>query len=126
MDTPLESCTHSRTIAKHPPSLPPSPQHDLEDFLFPEPKALAAGLAAAMPGRRYTALNAAMGALLDEFSLVSFVPLDVTDEDRCEWWWVGARYVGVGAFGAGLADVWRHYRKAQARVDRQGAQQRGQ
>ncbi len=67
-------------MAAHP--TPARPQQEVEDFLFPEPRALAERLQGSM-GPRFAALNRAMGALLDEFSLVSFVPLDVTDEDRC-------------------------------------------
>jgi len=33
-------------------------------------------------GPRFAALNAAIGQMLEEFSLVSFVPMDVTDEER--------------------------------------------
>lgn len=32
-------------------------------------------------GPRFRRLNAAVAGLLDEYSLVSFVPLDITDED---------------------------------------------
>ncbi|KAL6749512.1 GPN-loop GTPase [Haematococcus lacustris] len=53
---------------------------EIEDFLFPEPRLLLDRLSTTT-GPRFAALNSAVGALLDEFSLVSFVPLDVTDED---------------------------------------------
>eukprot|EP00199_Chlamydomonas_sp_CCMP681_P006572 CAMPEP_0119104244 /NCGR_PEP_ID=MMETSP1180-20130426/2502_1 /TAXON_ID=3052 ORGANISM="Chlamydomonas cf sp, Strain CCMP681" /NCGR_SAMPLE_ID=MMETSP1180 /ASSEMBLY_ACC=CAM_ASM_000741 /LENGTH=280 /DNA_ID=CAMNT_0007088943 /DNA_START=107 /DNA_END=946 /DNA_ORIENTATION=- len=53
---------------------------DIEDFLFPEPHVLLSRLRAAT-GPRFMALNTAVGQLLEEFSLVSFVPLDVTDEE---------------------------------------------
>ncbi|KAJ9513517.1 hypothetical protein QJQ45_006162 [Haematococcus lacustris] len=55
-------------------------QAEIEDFLFPEPRLLLDRLSTTT-GPRFAALNSAVGALLDEFSLVSFVPLDVTDED---------------------------------------------
>lgn len=71
--------THTHT---HPP------QRDVEDFLVPDPKLLLPQLSAAT-GPRFRALNSAMAGLLDEFSLVSFLPLDVTDEDRCVGRWVG-------------------------------------
>ncbi len=57
-------------------------QKDVEEFLFPEPRMLAESLRTSM-SPHFTALNRAMGTLLEEYSLVSFVPLDVTDEDRC-------------------------------------------
>jgi hypothetical protein len=49
--------------------------------LFPEPRLLAGRLRSAM-SRRFLALNEAVGQLLEEFSLVSFVALDIRDEDR--------------------------------------------
>ncbi|KAG2500420.1 hypothetical protein HYH03_001989 [Edaphochlamys debaryana] len=52
----------------------------LEDFLIPDPALLLPQLAAST-GPRFAQLNKAMGSLLDEFSLVSFLPLDITDED---------------------------------------------
>ncbi|GIL85989.1 hypothetical protein Vretimale_9027 [Volvox reticuliferus] len=52
----------------------------LDDFLFPDPRQLLPQLTAST-GPRFRQLNATMGALLDEFSLVSFLPLDITDED---------------------------------------------
>lgn len=55
-------------------------KRDVEDFLVPDPKLLLPQLSAAT-GPRFRALNTAMAGLLDEFSLVSFLPLDITDED---------------------------------------------
>ncbi|PNW83992.1 hypothetical protein CHLRE_04g212650v5 [Chlamydomonas reinhardtii] len=52
----------------------------LDDFLFPDSALLLPQLAAST-GPRFRALNKAMGQLLEEFSLVSFMPLDITDED---------------------------------------------
>lgn len=40
------------------------------------------GRLTASTGPRFAALNAAIGQMLEEFSLVSFVPLDITDEER--------------------------------------------
>ena len=54
----------------------------MEEFLVPEPRHLLNRLEAST-GPRFAALNRAVTALLDEFSLVSFIPLDVTDESRC-------------------------------------------
>ena len=53
----------------------------MEEFLVPEPRHLLNRLEAST-GPRFAALNRAVAALLDEFSLVSFIPLDVTDESR--------------------------------------------
>mmetsp|Transcript_26426 Transcript_26426/g.57647 ORF Transcript_26426/g.57647 Transcript_26426/m.57647 type:complete len:277 (+) Transcript_26426:143-973(+) len=53
---------------------------DIEDFLMPEPRLLLDQLAAST-GPRFRALNRAVASLLEEFSLVSFVPLDITNED---------------------------------------------
>ncbi|KAF8063789.1 gpn3 [Scenedesmus sp. PABB004] len=52
----------------------------IEEFLIPDPQHLLDSLSAST-GPRFRRLNAAVAALLDEYSLVSFVPLDVTDED---------------------------------------------
>ena len=69
---------HSRDL----PRMCPSPQAEVEEFLFPEPRLLLDRLSAST-GPRFAALNVAIGQMLEEFSLVSFVPLDVTDEERC-------------------------------------------
>jgi hypothetical protein len=53
----------------------------VEEFLFPEPRMLLDRLSAST-GPRFAALNSAIGQLIEEFSLVSFVPLDITDEER--------------------------------------------
>ena len=55
-------------------------QHEIEEFLVPDPRLILARLAEST-GPRFAALNKAVAALLDEFSLVSFVPLDIKDED---------------------------------------------
>ncbi|GLC42341.1 hypothetical protein PLESTB_000657600 [Pleodorina starrii] len=52
----------------------------LDDFLFPDPELLLPQLTAST-GPRFRQLNRAMASLLDEFALVSFLPLDITDED---------------------------------------------
>jgi hypothetical protein len=56
-------------------------QSEVEEFLFPEPRLLLDRLSAST-GPRFAALNVAIGQMLEEFSLVSFVPLDITDEER--------------------------------------------
>ena len=52
----------------------------LDDFLFPDP-ALLLNRLTMTTGPRFRALNKAVVSLLDEFSLVNFVPLDITDEE---------------------------------------------
>lgn len=52
----------------------------LDDFLIPDPQLLLPQLAAST-GPRFRQLNGAMGQLLDEYSLVAFLPLDIQDED---------------------------------------------
>ena len=53
---------------------------DLERFLSPSGDALAAELAAgASP--RHRRLNEALCKLLDDYDMVTFLPLDITDED---------------------------------------------
>lgn len=55
-------------------------RRDVEQFLFPDAQMLNDQLADTT-GPRFRKLNRAMTQLLDEFSLVSFLPLDITDED---------------------------------------------
>lgn len=55
-------------------------RRDFERFLYPEGKLLAAELLDSL-GPRYQKMNNAVGSLLDDFSLVSFLPLDATDVD---------------------------------------------
>ena len=55
-------------------------RREVEDFLVPDPGFLEARLAAST-APRFRALNAAVAQLLDEFSLVSFLQLDISDED---------------------------------------------
>lgn len=57
---------------------------ELDKFLFPDPRLLADELNAEMPPQ-FRRLNEGMAGLVDEFSLVSFVPLDISDEDSLEY-----------------------------------------
>lgn len=52
----------------------------IQEFLIPDPQQLLDGLASST-GPRFRRLNAAVAGLLDEWSLVSFVPLDISDEE---------------------------------------------
>ena len=63
------------------PTLTPPLQRGLEEFLYPDSNQLLARLTAST-GPRFRALNRSVAMLLDEFSLVSFVPLDISDEER--------------------------------------------
>jgi len=54
-----------------------------ESFLFPDASHLRHALDLQM-GSRFLALNSAVCQLLDEYSLVTFTPLDVTDEESVE------------------------------------------
>lgn len=63
------------------PPLTPPMQRGLEEFLYPDSNQLLARLTAST-GPRFRALNRSVAMLLDEFSLVSFVPLDISDEER--------------------------------------------
>ena len=53
----------------------------VERLLEPDARTLAADLSAGTPPG-FARMNAAVASLLDEFALVSFVPLDIGDEDR--------------------------------------------
>lgn len=55
-------------------------KYRLEEFMFPDVDQLVNELSE-HTSPKFMRLNAAMGALLDEFSMVSFVPLDVADTD---------------------------------------------
>jgi GPN-loop GTPase len=55
-------------------------QNRLDDFFYTDVETLVNELSV-VTGPRFLRLNAAMGALLDDFSMVQFVPLDVTDDD---------------------------------------------
>jgi GTPase SAR1 family protein len=55
-------------------------KEDLERFLSPSGEALACELAAGTPPR-YRLLNEAMCKILDEYDMVTFLPLDITDEE---------------------------------------------
>lgn len=52
----------------------------LEEFMFPDTEQLMEELSE-HTGPRFLKLNAAMGNLLDEFSMISFVPLDVSSDE---------------------------------------------
>ena len=54
-----------------------------EDFLFPDGNYLRRELNEQM-GHRFQALNNAVSRLLDDFSMVSYVPLDITSEESIE------------------------------------------
>lgn len=56
-------------------------QKHLDDFLIPDPPLLLAALGAST-GPRFRALNAAVAGLLEQYSLVSFIGLDITEEER--------------------------------------------
>ena len=55
----------------------------VERYLTPAGAALLGELNAAM-GARYARLNAALARVLDEYDMVGFVPLDLTDEDSLD------------------------------------------
>jgi hypothetical protein len=60
----------------------PMKQH-IQHFFHPEGKILASELTEHM-GTKYKSLNNAVGALLDNYSLVSFIPLDITSHESLE------------------------------------------
>jgi hypothetical protein len=53
----------------------------VDELLVPDGKALAERLSATATGAQFRRLNTAVASLLDEFSLLSFLPLDSTDEE---------------------------------------------
>jgi len=55
-------------------------KREVEEFLIPDPILLLESLSDSM-GPRFKSLNKAVATVLDEFSLVSFIPLDITEED---------------------------------------------
>lgn len=55
-------------------------KEELQELLIPSAADLAASVADNMPPR-FRRMSSVIATLLDEFSLVSFVPLDITDED---------------------------------------------
>jgi len=57
--------------------------HLLDDFFDPDVTTLIARLNSETRGR-YRRLNEAMGTLIEDFSMVSFLPLDVTKEDSID------------------------------------------
>lgn len=60
--------------------IPEEERGKLDEFLHPDARLLMADLAADTPPR-LAKLNNSVAALLDDYSLVSFLPLDVKDED---------------------------------------------
>jgi GTPase SAR1 family protein len=56
---------------------------DFERFLTPETTLLLSELNASMPSRR-RALNDTIASIVDEYSLVNFVPLNISDEDSID------------------------------------------
>ena len=56
----------------------------MEAFLHPDTRQLAADALdrPGVGGRRFAALTAALGRVLDDYSLVRFVPLDITDDEN--------------------------------------------
>jgi len=61
------------------PHTHPAPPHPLTPNPQPQPPRLSESMAP-----RFRALNSAVAQLLDEFSLVSFLQLDINDEDSIE------------------------------------------
>lgn len=59
----------------------PEDRRAVDELLIPDGKALAEQLSATATGAKFRRLNAAVASLLDEFSLLSFLPLDSTDEE---------------------------------------------
>jgi GTPase SAR1 family protein len=55
----------------------------LEDFLIPDPQHLSGLLAHGMPPR-FQRLSEQMAGLVDEYSMVSFLPLDISEEDSIQ------------------------------------------
>eukprot|EP00475_Leptophrys_vorax_P041507 TRINITY_DN78265_c0_g1_i1.p1 TRINITY_DN78265_c0_g1~~TRINITY_DN78265_c0_g1_i1.p1 ORF type:complete len:206 (-),score=19.74 TRINITY_DN78265_c0_g1_i1:337-927(-) len=56
----------------------------LDRFLEPEPQLLLSDLNRSMPPR-FAKLNAAIAQLLDDYSLVNFLPLDISNEDSIQY-----------------------------------------
>jgi hypothetical protein len=59
----------------------PEDRRAVDELLIPDGKALAEQLSAVATGPQFRRLNTAVASLLDEFSLISFLPLDSTDEE---------------------------------------------
>ncbi|CDF39962.1 unnamed protein product [Chondrus crispus] len=55
-------------------------KRQLDEYMYPDIDNLIQELSL-HTGPKYLRLNSAMGALLEEFSMVSFVPLDASDDD---------------------------------------------
>lgn len=53
----------------------------LEQFCEPDARYLAEEMGKTAHGRHLQGLNSAIGRLIEEYSMVSFCPLDITDED---------------------------------------------
>lgn len=77
-------------------------QEQLEEMMFPDADALLADLTKSTPPR-LRQLNKAVAKLVDGYGMVSFSPLDVSDEDRC-----GAPCVGCMLRVAWLIDGHPH------------------
>ncbi|KNC51541.1 ATP binding domain 1 family [Thecamonas trahens ATCC 50062] len=56
----------------------------LEDFLSPDPLRLMQKMSSSMDSKFYS-LTDAIAGLLDNFSMVSFLPLDITDQDSIDY-----------------------------------------
>jgi len=54
---------------------------DLDRFIDPQGRALAAGLKDSI-GSPYGRINNAVASLVDEFSMVSFLAMDINEEDN--------------------------------------------
>ena len=60
-----------------------SNKEEVEEFLDVDARSLSGQLNARM-GPRYARLNEAIAGLVDEFSMVSFFPLDYTEEESLQ------------------------------------------
>jgi len=59
-------------------------KQQIQHLFHPEGKTLVSELTEYM-GSKYKSLNNAIGALLDNYSLVSFIPLDITSYESFEY-----------------------------------------
>ena len=58
----------------------PTLQINLEELMVPDLRLMSAALAAST-GPRFRRMNEAMAGLLDDYSMVGFSPLDISEED---------------------------------------------
>ena len=81
MPAALASSTGSNRVG-HPrdPAAHAAPQTGLDELLVPDLGDLMSTLSA-QTGPRFRRLNAAMAGLLDDYSMIGFSALDVSDED---------------------------------------------